>query len=104
MTKLRKFSKKKSEATQHAVEKQDDSDDPTDGEDELRRVNKMMTDLGPHGLLLPAEAATLLRIPVKKIYDMPLPKVRIGLRRIRYQVKHLRSYLNENTEDPLRHR
>lgn len=75
-----------------------------DGGDELRRVNQMMVQLGPYGLLLPAEAATLLRIPTKKIYEMDLPKVRIGSRRIRYQVKHLQSYLNANTEDPRRRR
>ncbi len=74
-----------------------------DDGDELRRVNRMMADLGPCGLLLPAEAAVLLRVSINRLYELLIPKVRIG-RRVRYQVKHLQHYLNDNTEDPWRHR
>ena len=82
----------------------DDSDDPRHKKsgDELRRVNRMMADLGPYGLLLPAEAATLLRVSINRLYELLIPKVRIG-RRVRYQVKHLQHYLNTNTDDPWRH-
>ncbi len=74
-----------------------------DDSDELRRVNKMMVELGPYGLLLPAEAAMLLRVSINRLYELLIPKVRIG-RRVRYQVKHLQYYLNTHTEEPWKHR
>ena len=44
-------------------------------------------------LLRASEVADILKIPVKSVYDLPVPKVRLGRGRVRFRPSDLEAYI-----------
>ena len=44
-------------------------------------------------LWTPIEAARYLRVSVKRLYAMPVPRIRLSSRRIRYRPETVRAYM-----------
>ena len=45
-------------------------------------------------LLRASEVADILKIPVKSVYDLPVPKVRLGPGRVRFRPSDLEAYIS----------
>jgi len=61
-------------------------------------------DLVGHGLsteqLLTAEqVAQLLQVPVKSVYDLGIPRVRVGKKRIRWRPGDVRAFIDRRVEN-----
>lgn len=52
----------------------------------------------PERLLTAEEVAELLRVPKKSVYDLSIPRVRIGKRRIRWRPADVREFIQERVE------
>ena len=51
-------------------------------------------------LLRASEVASILKIPLKSVYDLPVPKVRLGPGRVRFRPRDLEEYItNHMTHD-----
>jgi len=44
-------------------------------------------------LWTPHDAAAFLRVPVKRLYELPIPRIRLSSRRIRYRPETVRAYM-----------
>ena len=51
-------------------------------------------------LLTAEEVGEILRVPVKSVYDLPIKRVRIGQRRLRWRPVDVREFVNRRVEDP----
>ena len=51
-------------------------------------------------LLTADELAGILRLPAKAVYELPLPRVRLGPRRIRWRPADVREFIKRRIEDP----
>ncbi len=54
----------------------------------------------PEPLLDAKQVARILRIPPKSVYELPLPRVRIGRRRVRWRPAELREFISRRSEMP----
>jgi hypothetical protein len=50
-------------------------------------------------LLTAGDVGTLLRIPAKSVYGLPIPRVRLGPRRIRWRPADVRAFIVRRTHD-----
>ena len=51
-------------------------------------------------LLTVEEVGEILRVPVKSVYDLPIKRVRIGQRRLRWRPVDVREFVNRRVENP----
>ena len=49
-------------------------------------------------LLIVREVAEILRIPTKSVYDLPIPRVVIGKRRVRYRPRDVREFIDRRLQ------
>ncbi len=49
-------------------------------------------------LLTAADVAEILKVPVKSVYEMPIRRVRIGTRRIRWRPADVREFIDRRIE------
>ena len=49
-------------------------------------------------LLTAAEVAEILNVPVKSVYEIPIRRVRIGTRRIRWRPADVREFIDRRIE------
>lgn len=54
----------------------------------------------PEPLLTADEVAEILQVPRKSVYDLSIPRVRIGERRVRWRPADVREFINRRVEDP----
>lgn len=50
-------------------------------------------------LLKAADVARLLQLPEKSVYALPIPRVELGPRRIRWRLADVSEYINRHTRD-----
>ncbi len=50
-------------------------------------------------LLTARDVAALLKLPTKSVYELPLPRVRLGARRIRWRPVDIREFIHRRTQD-----
>ncbi|MFC1530972.1 helix-turn-helix transcriptional regulator [Gemmatimonadota bacterium] len=50
-------------------------------------------------LLRASEVADILKIPLKSVYDLPVPKVRLGPGRVRFRPRDLEEYITNHLMD-----
>jgi predicted DNA-binding transcriptional regulator AlpA len=46
------------------------------------------------------EVSAILGVPVKSVYELPVPRVRIGKRRIRWRPADVREFIRRRVEEP----
>ena len=51
-------------------------------------------------LLTAVEVGKILSVPTKSVYELPIPRVRVGQRRIRWQPSDVREFIHRRVEDP----
>jgi len=51
-------------------------------------------------LLTAEEVGERLSVPVKSVYDLPIKRVRLGPRRLRWLPSDVREFINRRVEDP----
>jgi predicted DNA-binding transcriptional regulator AlpA len=44
--------------------------------------------------------AALLRVPAKSVYELPIQRVRIGQRRVRWRPKDIQDFIERRLEGP----
>ena len=49
-------------------------------------------------LLTAEEVGRILRVPVKSVYELPLPRIRLGTRRIRWRPCDVRAFIDRRVE------
>ena len=49
-------------------------------------------------LLTAEEVGRILRVPVKSVYELSLPRVRLGTRRIRWRPRDVHEFINRRVE------
>ena len=49
-------------------------------------------------LLTAEEVGRILRMPAKSVYDLPLPRIRLGTRRIRWRPCDVRAFIDRRVE------
>lgn len=49
-------------------------------------------------LLTAEEVGEILKVPKKSVYELPIPRVRIGKRRIRWRPEAVRKFIEDRTE------
>jgi len=54
----------------------------------------------PEPLLTAEEVGNILQVPTKSVYELSLPRVRIGQRRIRWRPEDVRAFIDRRVEDP----
>lgn len=50
-------------------------------------------------LLTAEDVAGILSVPVKSVYELAIPRVRVGKRRIRWRPADVREFINRRVED-----
>jgi len=50
-------------------------------------------------LLTAGDVGTLLKLPAKSVYELPIPRVRLGPRRIRWRPADVRAFITRRTQD-----
>lgn len=53
----------------------------------------------PEPLLTAEDVAALLSVPVKSVYELAIPRVRVGKRRIRWRPADVREFIDRRVED-----
>lgn len=54
----------------------------------------------PEPLLTAEEVGEILQVPKKSVYDLAIPRVRIGQRRVRWRPADVREFIQSRVEDP----
>ena len=54
----------------------------------------------PEPLLTAGEVADILQVPRKSVYDLAIPRVRIGQRRVRWRPVDVREFIQRRVEEP----
>lgn len=54
----------------------------------------------PEPLLKAVEVGKLLNLPKKSVYDLPIPQIRLGPRRIRWLLSDVETYVEHRREEP----
>lgn len=54
----------------------------------------------PEPLWTAAQVAKVLQVPQKSVYDMPIRRVRLGPRRIRWRPRDVRDFIHRRLEEP----
>lgn len=49
-------------------------------------------------LLTAADVGRILRVPAKSVYELPLPRIRLGKRRIRWRLCDVRAFIDRRVE------
>ena len=52
----------------------------------------------PEPLLTAEQVADLLRLPVKSVYDLGIPRIRLGKRRVRWRPADVSAFVNRRVE------
>jgi len=70
----------------------------------MDRVEEVRPDLvgdgyDPEPLLTADEVAEILRVPKDAVYELSLPRVRIGTRRVRWRPADVREFIQQRVED-----
>ncbi len=50
-------------------------------------------------LLTAGDVGTLLKLPAKSVYELPIPRVQLGPRRIRWRPADVRTFIARRTQD-----
>ena len=50
-------------------------------------------------LLTAGDVGTLLKLPAKSVYELPIPRVQLGPRRIRWRPADVRAFITRRTQD-----
>jgi predicted DNA-binding transcriptional regulator AlpA len=50
-------------------------------------------------LLTARDVGALLKLPAKSVYELPIPRVRLGPRRIRWRPADVREFIHRRTQD-----
>ncbi len=64
-------------------------------DEEIRHVGDGY-DIEP--LLTAADVSRILRVPAKSVYELPLPRIRLGTRRIRWRPCDVRAFIDRSIE------
>ena len=51
-------------------------------------------------LLTAEQVGEILSVPMKSVYDLPIPRVRIGERRVRWRPADVTRFIQRRVEDP----
>lgn len=54
----------------------------------------------PEPLLTAEEVGEILSVPTKSVYELSIPRVRIGRRRVRWRPADVRDFISRRVEDP----
>lgn len=54
----------------------------------------------PEPLLTAREVGEILRVPRKSVYELPIPRVRVGKQRVRWRPETIRKFIEDRTEKP----
>lgn len=54
----------------------------------------------PEPLLTAEEVAEILQVPRKSVYELGIPRVRIGERRVRWRPADVREFIQRRVEEP----
>lgn len=54
----------------------------------------------PEPLLTAKEVGEILSVPYKSVYELAIPRVRLGPGRIRWRPADIREFINRRVEDP----
>lgn len=54
----------------------------------------------PEPLLTAKEVSEILKVPRKSVYELPIPRVRVGKRRVRWRPEAIRKFIEKRTENP----
>ena len=52
----------------------------------------------PEPLLTAGDVGTLLKLPAKSVYELPIPRVRLGPRRIRWRPADVHAFIVQRTQ------
>ncbi len=55
--------------------------------------------LDPEPLLKAQDVARILQVPVKSVYELPIPRVVLGVRRIRWRPADVHEFINRRTRE-----
>ena len=53
----------------------------------------------PEPLMTAEQVGALLQVPTKSVYELGIPRVRVGRRRIRWRPADVREFINRRVED-----
>ncbi len=67
------------------------------GED--RRLELVGDAYDAEPLLTASDVGTLLKLPAKSVYELPIPRVQLGPRRIRWRPADVRAFIVQRTQD-----
>ncbi len=76
-----------------------DSEQPSERSRDELRPDLVGDGYDAEPLWTAAEVAALLRVPSKSVYTMPIRKVRLGPRRIRWRPGDVRAFIDERLTD-----
>ena len=51
-------------------------------------------------LLTAEDVGGILRVPTKSVYELPISRIRLGIRRIRWRPHDVREFINRRVENP----
>lgn len=54
----------------------------------------------PEPLMTADEVAEVLQVPKKSVYELAIPRVRIGKRRVRWRPADVREFIQRRVEEP----
>ena len=71
----------------------------------MRRPDEIRPDLvgdgyDPEPLLTAAQVGEILSVPSKSVYELTIPRIRVGERRIRWRPADVREWIHSRVEDP----
>lgn len=66
--------------------------------DELRS-DRVGDGYDPEPLWTAAEVADMLKVPTKSVYTMPIKRVRLGMRQIRWRPRDVRAFIDRHLTD-----
>ncbi len=66
-------------------------------QEEERRPDLVGDGHDPIPLLKAEEVANILRVPEKSVYDLPIPRVKVSERRIRWRPSSVEEFIEERT-------
>lgn len=73
---------------------------PAEGRPTDERPDLVGDGYDPEPLYTAGDVAEILSVPAKSVYELPIPRVRVGRRRIRWRPADVRAFIERRTETP----
>jgi predicted DNA-binding transcriptional regulator AlpA len=64
-----------------------------------RRLEVVGDEYDVEPLLTAGDVSTVLKLPAKSVYELPIPRVQLGPRRIRWRPADVRAFIAQRTQD-----